>query len=75
MAKTPVKIAPRPMPYLNPFLSMSMPAGSVNSTWVRGKTSVNHITSPAGILSRSSIYVSMAAKFSQNSCVRAATYM
>jgi len=75
MAKTPVKSTPIPMPYLNPFLSIMTPAGMVSKTCTRGKTRVNHITLLAGMLSRSSIKVSMAAKFNQYSCVRAAIYM
>ncbi len=65
MAKTPVNSAPMPTPYLNPFLSMTIPAGMDNTTCTKGKTSVNHMTLLADMLKRSSTNVSMAAKFSQ----------
>ena len=65
MAKMPVNIMPTPAPYLKPFLSTMTPAGMVSRTCTRGNTRVNHITLLAGILSDFSMYVSMAAKFSQ----------
>jgi hypothetical protein len=52
-----------------------MPAGRDNRTCTKGKTSVNHITLLAVMLKRSSIKVSMAAKFSQYSWVSADIYI
>jgi hypothetical protein len=46
---------------------MTMPAGMDNRTCTKGKTSVNHITLLGNMLKRSSMNVSMAAKFSQYS--------